>query len=61
MDWCPSDQEGKMRRRKKEEAISWVKCYGQIKLIKAELRIRFGNVEVIDDKSSFSGMVRRSV
>lgn len=41
---------------KEERMISWVKCYRRIKL-KTELVIRFGNMEVTDDKSGFSEIV----
>ena len=37
--------------------ICWVKCYRQIELMRTELVIRFGNLEVTDDKSGFGGMV----
>lgn len=37
--------------------ISLIKCYRQIKLMRTELVIRFGNLEVTNDKSGFSRMV----
>lgn len=45
-----------------EGMSNWVKCYGQVKLMKnCELILRLGNMEVIDDSNSFSEKMDKSV
>lgn len=57
MEWCPGNQEGEMLQGGGNDQL------GQMlqtdKLVTTELVIRFGNMEVTDDKSGFSGIVEQ--